>query len=636
MNKNQTILAISLLAITGITAPANAQVTDTGETLRVDQNAFYLETGDRTNTSNIPLPTILPENLIEKQALPVSDTLLAPNSVNVGTNDSYIVNSVREATGYSVTDYVVELNVEIDLVPGAHKYGEGIELTGGDGTTESAFVQGSGVTVGPNGEQLANSNQLSTTFNRGEEATIGFRNIRENGGPIEQSGVHFDASGNLITEDLQDGGDLDFNDGQYITNLSASAIADIEDVQSVEQTTSRTEDFELVSRSAIDLLGFMNENGTYTDATRFYAESDGNSGVTHQFTPLFNNRRPTLLNVGVRTDFDSVAASLGINQFITPVYRIEESEVLSDYIVLQPTELSTGNYDAAYDNTGGVIVEYTDGSHQFLAQWTVDSRYEQETYFSADEVVSFTSALIPEQQGTDQLKAGTMYELTYNNGVYSLGNLVVIAENIHPENFSPVTATLSGVEDTLAGQNYILDEYDGIRYDGTVDHNDAFVSLEYDRPIETVETVIPNRFGIYIGASGEIGLGNETTYTTVRRTDTTTTGQAYLFIDSEGYVNVNGIETVESTETYVVSSDSSTNVVFSDMNYDVAVGAIYAYGGTPYTETADQISLEAYTGSQDGIRAEIKDNFIGLPLYLRADHQFRNDTEITLGASFSF
>lgn len=637
MKTQDKLTTIGLLAMAASLIPNSgyAQVIDTGESLLTGENAFQIETGERTNTSNIPLPVVLPDTLVEDRALPVSETLLAPNSVTVRANDVYIVDAVEQATGFTITDYTVDLGVQVDRVPGAHKFAEGIELTDGDGTTESVFVRGSGVRFDTDENELGDSAFLSTTFDRGEEATIGFRNIRKNGGPVEQSGVHFDSSGNLITEDLQNGGDLDFNDGNYLTGLSATAIADIQDIQSVQQTSSVTEDFELERRSAIDLLGFMNENGEYTDSLRFFGESNGVVGATYQFSPIFENNRPTLVNIGARTNFDSVAVSAGVNQFLTSVYRTEVSEQLSDYIVLYPTEEGTGNGQAAYENTGGVIVEYANGDRKFLTQWTVDERYNQETYFMVDEVVSFTSALIPEQMGTEQLRAGQAYNVTYENGVYSIGDIVVISQDVHPQNFSPISRTMFGVEDTLDGQNYVVDDFEGVRIAGTVDHNDAYTSLKWDRPLENVETVIPNRFGIYIGASAEVGFGNTKKTTTVSQTDITTTGQAYLSIDEQGFITVDGIETEQFTETYVVDSYSSTSVSASDLGYDVALGAMYNYGGSAWTETADTIAIEAYTGSESGLRAELRDNLLQVPLYVRADYQFNGDTEVTAGISFS-
>lgn len=634
----QSISTFSLLTLATIGLPftAQAQVIDTGDSLIREQNAFLIETGDRTNTSNIPLPTVLPTDLKEKRALHVSETLLAPNSVNVTANDAYIVDTVQQATGYSVTDYIVDLDVQIDRVPGAHSYAEGIELTGGNGTTQSAYIRGSKVRTDSQGNQLADSEQLSTSFSRGENARIGFRNIRENGGQIEQSGVHFMNDGSIITEDLQNGGDLDFNDGKYLTNLSGSAVAQIENVESVQQTEVSTEEAESGSRSAIDLLGFMNEEGEYTDSTRFYAESDGTVGLTHQFAPLFNNSRPTLLNIGVRTDFNSVTASVGVNQFITQTHRTETSEELSDYIVLYSTEEQTGNGDAAYDNLGGVLVKYVDGSFEFLTQWTVDSRYEQDTYFLASEVSSFTSVLIPEQEGTENLQAGLSYPVEYNNGVASIGDIVLISQDVQPENFSPITDTLSGVEDTVQGQNHIVENYNGIQYADTVDYNDAFVSLEYDRPLETVETLIPNRFGIYIGASAEVGLGNEKKTTIVTQTNVTTNGQAYLTIDSQGYIVIDGIETTETVNSYVVSNHTGTNVSLTNPSYDVALGAAYNYDKHPWTDTAGQVRAEVYTGTESGVRAELQDRIFGLPLTARLNKEFGGDTEAIGGAFWSF
>jgi len=635
---NRTALTIGLLGVTGILVPemALAQVTDTGDSLILNQGVYTIETGERFNTSNIPLPTVIPDFVSEREPLPVNRSFLSATDVEVRANDSYLVDTIRDQTGYEITDYTLNVEVEANRVRGAHKFAEGIEVIGGNGSTETAFVSGSGVHRDNEGNQLGESVVLTTEFDRGESATIGFRNIRTNEGEIKQSGVTFDSNGNLRTEDLQDGGDLDFNDGDYSINVDGFATADIQRVDSTQETTSYTQDWDLEPRTTSNQLGFLDENGEFTSSTRIYAETSGDLGITHQFSPLNNSSRPTLLNVGLRTNFESVSASVGVNQFITPVYQTVESESLSDYLVLYPTEEGSGQGSAAYQNTGGVVVEYVDGTFEFLTQWTVDSKYNQETYFNAADVVSFHSALIPEQHNTNLLAAGDRFELTLDNGIFYSGNTVVIVESVQPQNFSAISDTLYGVEDTNPSNNYAVEQFDGNRIEGTLDYNDAFVSLQYDRPIETIQTIVPNRFGIVAGAELSLGLGNRRTTTVTTQTDNVSTGKADLSIDSQGLVSVVGLNTHEASNTFVVSEDVHNSVGVSPIEYQATLAAVWNYGGDVWTEQADQIRVEAYTGSNSGVRAEVRDNFIGVPLYTRVNHEFNGETTVTGGVSVSF
>lgn len=633
----KTLTLFALASTTFIPTGAKADIINTGESFISTENAWVFETGERNNTSNIPIPTVFPDSLQERRALPVNRQVLAPDSVNLSANDSYIVNEVENQTSLTVTDYNLNVTVDLAQVRGSHGFAEGVELTSSDGSTDQSFIRGEVVRFDSDGNKLDRSSSVSGTFGRGESVDVAFRNIRKNRGPIRESGVHFDSEGVLIVEDLQNGGDLDFNDGEYLENLSAIGIAQVEGTVSETSQTVEKEEYELESRSAIDLLGFMNSTGEYTDTTRFYAESDGTLGVTYQSKPLFNNRFPTLFNVGARTNFESGVLSTGLNQFLTPAYRIEQSEQLSDSIVLFPPEIEAGNGDAAYNNVGGVLIEKSNGDIYFLVQWTVNDKYEQETYFSAEEVFSFSSALVPEQEGTSELVSGQTYKVEFNEelGIYTIGNIRIISQNIQPQNFYSVTDTLLGVEDTFPDSNYSVDGFDGTRILGTVDYNDAFNSLQYDRPIETVETIVPNRFGIYVGSSVELGFGETEKTVTTTQTDITTSGEAYLSVDSQGLVTVEGLEAEETVNTFV-SDISRSSEVESDTGYEVAAGFVYNYDENPWSEGSGQIGVEIYTGSESGVVTEWRDSIVGLPVYARADFEFEGETEVVAGISLSF
>lgn len=202
---------------------------DTG-VVEVDNNTFNLRTGDFENTSNIPLPTLLPEITRQGVALPVDRTQLVPNTVELSVDEAYIRealdNALDERRGeatYVLTPNSVELTTRFNLSyrAGSHAYGEGIEVTvtdqdGEETFQEAAFVRGDRVRRGPNNRLLPSSDSVQATYGTTDAVTLRVLNLRRDGFEPRESGIYFSESGEFIVEDLQNGGDLDFDDGEYV------------------------------------------------------------------------------------------------------------------------------------------------------------------------------------------------------------------------------------------------------------------------------------------------------------------------------------------------------------------------------------------------------------------------------------
>ncbi|MEO0769610.1 MAG: hypothetical protein AAFY72_09280, partial [Cyanobacteria bacterium J06649_4] len=233
--------------------------------VEIDNNAFDIQTGEFSNTSNIPLPTPLPERTEEGVALPVRSDLLAPNTVELSPDFEYIQlnfdEQLREDRGvgtYTLNRDSLELTTEFDLRyrVGSHDFGEGIQVivtdaNGEEVSRESAFVRGDSIQFGPNpdgegpvpgepirGERLPTENSLSVTYGIDDRVELRVLNIRRDGFPPRESGVYFSESGELIVEDLQNGGDLDFDDGEYFGFSEGQGEADA----SVEEQEVVTEE----------------------------------------------------------------------------------------------------------------------------------------------------------------------------------------------------------------------------------------------------------------------------------------------------------------------------------------------------------------------------------------------------------
>ena len=310
---------------------------------------------------------------------------MAPNSIEITADGEYIDQAFDRSLGQADISYTLEtdalqLTTQFDLshLPGNHRYGEGIQVTvfdpnGAVKSRNSVFVRGDGVQVGPNGESLPERAALEVAYGAADTVELRVLNLRSNGAAPSESGIYFAQDGQFIVEDLQDGGDLDFNDGQYVeisggqgeaialeernnisyktqivetplapevrqeerveTELSEDVIqADTVSVE--EKIRGRVETPEAIATRLGHASGLRTANNEqlvynrYAAASQIRVGSDG-LGVTGQLSPLVNNPTapPTLLS-GQLT-FDPTAgnnqagltASLSLTQFLHPTHH---------------------------------------------------------------------------------------------------------------------------------------------------------------------------------------------------------------------------------------------------------------------------------------------------------------------------
>lgn len=369
-----------------IAQPAPNVTRDSSGAVRIDQNAFDIRTGPLTNTSNIPLPASLPATTTNRVPVEVSPGQLAPNSIEIRPNVDYInesfntsVNNAASGTTYTLQSETLRLGTQFAVRrrPGDHGYGEGISVnvSGPDGTSpdQTAFVRGDRVTVGPGGQALPESGQIDVTYGARDRVELRVLNIVEDGAAPSQSGIYFTEDGQIIVEDLKDGGDRDFNDGEYVDIMGgegkASASGESTQVSESQEvierelepetrqeevvdtdTTENTVEFDVVlaeerERGEIEApdtasvrLGHADGVRTadgeqlvynrYAAAGRIRAGSDGIS-LTGQLAPLIGNPKapPTLLtgdvnfNPFVGDNEAGLSATVGITQFFHSTHR---------------------------------------------------------------------------------------------------------------------------------------------------------------------------------------------------------------------------------------------------------------------------------------------------------------------------
>ena len=395
-----TAALMALLVATGsltLTAQsAMAQVTATGATINynaasgavgIDNNAFDIQTGAFENSSNIPLPSILPTQTQEGVAQPVRLDVLAPNTIEITPDIEYINQSLDDVLGtengnrYILDTDSLQMNTQFDLRQreGAHAYGEGIEVTvfnseGQIQSQESAFIRGYSVQVGPDGQPMPTAAQLEANYGAGDTVELRVLNVRNNGEAASESAIYFSQNGEIVVEDLQNGGDLDFNDGEYFEVSNGQGRADVvQERREVKYDTNTTEtplepemrqeeivEQELMENNNIEFDTLTEEVTEYgqvslpeTVSTRIghaggitaasgeqlvynrylgnaqvRAGSDG-IGVTGQLAPLVKNPNvpPTLLtgslsfNPFVGNNEAGLIGGVGITQFLTPTHR---------------------------------------------------------------------------------------------------------------------------------------------------------------------------------------------------------------------------------------------------------------------------------------------------------------------------
>ncbi|MGC1308883.1 MAG: hypothetical protein WA885_16775 [Phormidesmis sp.] len=366
---------------------ANINYNSATGVVQIDNNAFNIRTGELNNTSNIPLPALLPAKTQEGEAQPISPTRLAPNSVEIRPNVDYINQSFNDILGersggatYLLRPESLQLRTQFDLGHRefSHAYGEGIQVTvfGADNNIklrESAFVRGDVVTVGPDGQPLAGAERVNVSYSGTDSVELRVLNIRTDGAEASQSGIYFSERGEFIVEDLQNGGDLDFDDGDYIefsggqgealtikensrvsvvdevvetplapeTRLEEIVAADIiETIQ--ESDTAFKEERDWGSIEAPDIISTLLGHATgvstaageqlvynrYANASQIRAGSDG-IGITGQLAPLVDNPNvpPTLLsgnltfNPTVGDNEAGLTGTFRITQFLNSTHR---------------------------------------------------------------------------------------------------------------------------------------------------------------------------------------------------------------------------------------------------------------------------------------------------------------------------
>ncbi len=339
-------------------SPANIQFDSGSGAVRVNNNAFILQTGEFNNTSNIPRPAGLPATVQEGVGIEVLPNTLVPSTVELRTDVDYINRSFNELINATPTTTYILQNDSIRLTTqfnvshqvGQHSYGEGINATvsgpDGDRTSGPVFVRGDRVNLGPNGEVLPEANQIIVRYGAADTVKLQVLNLRDNNASPNESGIYFSADGQFIVEDFQNGGDFDFNDGGFlqISGGQGEALVVQEDTETSESNSVeerilppeiRTEELtesdviagepqtvdivvsEERTRGSIEYpdapassafrlghaVGAVTANdqqlvyGVYTDAAQITAGSDG-IGITGQLPPLVNNPAvpPTLLS----------------------------------------------------------------------------------------------------------------------------------------------------------------------------------------------------------------------------------------------------------------------------------------------------------------------------------------------------
>lgn len=382
---------------------------NTGE-VRIDRNAFQIETGERPNASNIPLPDGLAGETREGVALPTRLGTIAPNSIEFGIDTDYVDEAFNEALSeagrsrFQIRPDTVRFTKQFNISHSInnHNFGEGIEVIVRDAngqvlSQEQVFVRGDLVRIGPNGEELPESAQITVDYGSQDTVELRVLNIREDNAEPTESAIYFDSDGEFIVEDLPDGGDRDFNDGNYVEQPEgegeAIASAELNDV-AIERTTEetpldpivRTE--EVLEQEIVELLqeadsmvqeerdfgqvelpesnatrlgharGALSEDGELLIYDRYAANNQfrlgtNGVGVTGQLKPLARNPKlpPTLLfgnanfDPFVGNNEAGLVGTLGITQFLTRTHR-EATDMLggelptpNDTLLLEPTGL---------------------------------------------------------------------------------------------------------------------------------------------------------------------------------------------------------------------------------------------------------------------------------------------------------
>jgi hypothetical protein len=665
-------LTLGLYASPTVAQVASEPIVDDEGAFHIDRNAFDIFSGTLENDSNIPLPDGLIHNPQEGHAQSVIEGQLAPNTIDIQADTEYLEQELRSyLSDYLQQDPTSELSPEdfglqsgtlqlrtrfdIHHSAGNHEYGEGIEVNvyGPDGIlreTQRVFVSGDGVSHDAAGNPLPATASLEVIYGAQDRVELRVLNLRpdEDGEVTEhESAVYANVTGDLAVEDLQNGGDLDFNDGDYIESFSGAgetqllgqqniAVADVTVTTEVveaplppleRQAVTLVEDLSVVPHQFIEVeesrnygdievlatdanllphaIGLRTAEDEQVIYNQYAATSQvrlGTDGAiaTGQFAPLNENptAAPTLLIGTVRLNpfadenEAGLTASVGIAQYLSSTHQdaidmygnrienpnpdgprlLQPTGLVNDtrivgyvppipdqvmpgeavpsidgifqlpadqaVIIAPPDPNQVGPGAAAYDNNvGGFIIEWTDGTAEFVPQWARGGFATTPTTLPAGQANRVIYALVPQQAGQN-LSLGQRYPLQSvaegegGHYVIAQGGFRVISALHHPQNFVLETAAVYAVEDTLPGRNAVTANFNGIqgiyreRMGGewveTIDLTDpASADARVGNLLATEDLVIPGApgqvgyyathlaGGLYVRGSLTLGLGNQ-------------------------------------------------------------------------------------------------------------------------------
>ena len=392
-------VGVSMRPAVAQTAPPNIPIRSSDGSVRVNNNAREIRTGPLRNRSNIPLPASLPVNTTEGVPIDVDRTRQAPNSIEVRPDVSYIeetfnqiVNGADGIARYDLQRDSLQITTtfELNQAVGQHAFGEGIQVTvissdGSRSEPQTAFVRGGRVTRGPGGSILKASESIEVTYGADDAVELRVLNIRSNRAEPTESAIYFSRDfsdngriGEFIVEDLEDGGDLDFDDGEYVQgptgigsaitvrqteNLTLTTRTELVELPPfIDQATTTTETLiegepqttvedielgrqrgqvEIADETPSNLLGHARGVRTDDDEQLIYSRyanavearlgSDG-LGVTGQLRPLINtpSAPPTLLTGNLRFDpfaednQAGLTTTIGLTQYLTRTHRRAE------------------------------------------------------------------------------------------------------------------------------------------------------------------------------------------------------------------------------------------------------------------------------------------------------------------------
>ncbi len=354
--------------------------------VELDNNAFDIRTDKFGNASNIPLPAGLPTQTREGVSIPTTSERLAPNSLELTSDPDFIDRSLRDVLTqtdgreYQLQPDSIEITTQFDLEWSVdnHDYGEGIQATvygPNDNiiSQETVFVRGDIVQVGPNGEQLPESDQISVTYGPNDRVELRVLNISEDNGNPAESGIYFSEQGEFIVEDLPNGGDQDFNDGRYVQisggrgqgitraelnetsfkteteetpldpEMRQEEIVETDIIQSIQESdevVAREREFGSVELPTFDAVRLGHARGArsadgeqlvydrYSATAQFRLGSDG-LRAAGQLSPLVKNPSapPTLFtgdvnfNPFLADNEAGLTATVGITQFLNRTHR---------------------------------------------------------------------------------------------------------------------------------------------------------------------------------------------------------------------------------------------------------------------------------------------------------------------------